>query len=100
MNQTFWKATGIAMSALVATVALLIVAWVHASIPRYTVAGQKRVLAHAMLLVVGIVFGVISAMMAGGVAPPWVVFVAGLGLIHVPAFCLLVIKRLGRSGRS
>ena len=43
------------MFALAATVALLIVAYVHANIPRFTVAGQKRVIAHAMLLVVGIV---------------------------------------------
>jgi hypothetical protein len=88
------------MFALAATVALLIVAYVHASIPRFTVAGQKRLIAHAMLLLVGIVFGVISAMLAGGVAPPWAVFVMGLGVVHVPALCVLVLKRLKRSGRS
>jgi hypothetical protein len=88
------------MFALAATVALLIVAYVHASIPRFTVAGQKRLIAHVMLLVVGIVFGVISAMLSGGVAPPWAVFVTGLGVVHVPALCVLVIKRLRRSGRS
>jgi hypothetical protein len=88
------------MFALAATVALLIVAYVHANIPRFTAAGQKRLIAHAMLLAVGIVFGVISAMLAGGVAPPWAVFVTGLGVVHVPALCVLVLKRLRRSGRS
>ncbi|RQH02217.1 hypothetical protein [Paraburkholderia dinghuensis] len=88
------------MSALVATVALLIVAYVHVSMPRFTGAGRKRLVAHAMLLMVGIVFGVVSAMLAGASAPPWAVFVTGLGVVHVPALCVLVIKRLRRSGRS
>ncbi|WP_233869095.1 hypothetical protein [Paraburkholderia adhaesiva] len=88
------------MSALVATVALLIVAYVHVNIPRFTGRGQKRFIAHAMLLMVGIVFGVLSAMLAGTAAPPWAVFVTGLGVVHVPALCVLVIKRLRRSGRS
>ena len=88
------------MFALAATVALLIVAYVHASIPRFTVAGQKRLIAHAILLLVGIVFGMISAMLAGGIAPPWAVFVTGLGVVHVPALCVLVIKQIRHSGRS
>lgn len=100
MNQVLQQTTGIAMFPLVATAALLIVAYVHASIPRFTAAGQKRFVAHAVLLAVGIMFGVVSAMLAGTVAPLWAAFVTGMGVVHVPAFCVLVIRRLRRSGRS
>lgn len=88
------------MFPLIATVALLIVGYVHANIPRVTVAGQKRVIAHVLLLVAGIVFGAVSAMLAGTIVPPWAVFVTGVGVVHVPALCVLVIKRLKHSGRS
>lgn len=88
------------MYSLIATVALLIVAYVHVSLPRFTAAGQKRLVAHATLLAIGIAFGVISAMLAGGIAPLWAVFVTGVGVVHVPALCVLVLKRLRHSGRS
>jgi ABC-type transport system involved in multi-copper enzyme maturation permease subunit len=84
----------------VATVALLIVVYVHVNIPRFTVAGPKRLVAHAMLLLAGLCFGVVGAMLSGTVAPPWAVIAAGLGVVHLPAFCVLVIKRLRHSGRS
>jgi hypothetical protein len=88
------------MFALLATVALLIVGYVHANIPRFTLAGQKRVIAHAVLLATGVAFGAMSAMLAGTIAPQWAVFVTGVGVVHVPALCVLVIKRLRHSGRS
>ncbi|WP_322057859.1 hypothetical protein [Paraburkholderia sp. J63] len=88
------------MAPLVATLALLIVVFVHASIPRFTVAGPKRIIAHAALLLVGLGFGVVSAMLTGPAAPPWAVIACGMGVVHVPALCLLVIKRLRHSKRS
>jgi hypothetical protein len=88
------------MFALVATVALLIVGFVHANISRFTVAGPKRFVAHAMLLAAGLLFGVVSAMLGGGLAPPWAVIAIGMGVVHVPALCVLVLKRLKQSGRS
>lgn len=88
------------MAPLVATLALLIVVFVHASIPRFTVAGPKRIVAHAALLLVGLGFGVVSAMLTGPAAPPWAVIACGMGVVHVPALCLLVIKRLRHSKRS
>jgi hypothetical protein len=88
------------MAPLVATLALLIVVFVHATIPRYTLPGSKRLFAHAALLLVGIAFGVVSAMLAGPAAPPWAVIACGMGVVHVPALCLLVIKRLRHSKRS
>lgn len=88
------------MAPLVATLALLIVVFVHASIPRFTVAGPKRIVAHAALLLVGLGFGVVSAMLTGPAAPPWAVIACGMGVVHVPALCLLAIKRLRHSKRS
>lgn len=88
------------MFAAVTTLALLIVGYVHTSLPRFTEPGRKRVVAHAVLLAVGLMFGVISAMLAGTIAPPWAAIACGMGIVHVPALCVLVLKRLGRSGRS
>jgi hypothetical protein len=88
------------MFAAITTAALLIIGYVHTSIPRFTVPGRKRFFAHAALLVVGLLFGVICAMLAGPIAPPWAVIASGAGIVHVPALCLLVLKRFGRSGRS
>jgi hypothetical protein len=85
---------------VVATVALLIVVYVHVNIPRFTVSGQKRLIAHATLLLAGLCFGVVSAMLSGTLAPPWAVIAAGLGVVHLPAFFVLVIQRLRHSGRS
>ena len=88
------------MAPLVATLALLIVVFVHANIPRFTPAGPKRLVAHAALLLVGLGFGVVSAMLTGPAAPPWAVIACGMGVVHVPALCLLVIKRIKHSKRS
>ncbi|MDR3097943.1 MAG: hypothetical protein LBV73_12830 [Paraburkholderia sp.] len=88
------------MAPLVATVALLIVVFVHVSLPRFTPAGSKRLIAHASLLLVGLGFGVVSAMLTGPAAPPWAVIACGIGIVHVPALCLLVIKRVKHSKRS
>jgi hypothetical protein len=88
------------MFPLVTTVALLIVGYVHVTLPRFTVAGPKRLVAHALLLSAGIVFGVISAMLAGPIAPPWAVVATGMGVVHLPALCVLVLKRMRHSGRS
>jgi hypothetical protein len=84
----------------ITTLALLIIGYVHTSLPRYTVPGRKRVIAHAVLLLVGLAFGVICAMVAGPAAPPWAVIASGAGIVHVPAFCVLVIKRIRHSGQS
>ncbi|CAG9266822.1 conserved membrane hypothetical protein [Paraburkholderia unamae] len=84
----------------VATVALLIVVYVHANIPRFTVPGPKRLLAHTILLLAGLCFGVIGAMLSGTIAPPWVVIAGGMGVVHLPTLCVLMIKRFGHSGRS
>lgn len=88
------------MAPLVATLALLIVVFVHASIPRFTLPGRKRLIAHASLLLVGLGFGVVSAMLTGPAAPPWAVIACGMGVVHVPTLCLLVIKRIRHSKRS
>ncbi|QGZ66547.1 hypothetical protein [Paraburkholderia acidisoli] len=88
------------MFAAVTTLALLIVGYVHTSLSRFTEPGRKRVIAHVTLIAVGLMFGVIGAMLAGQVAPPWVVIACGMGIVHIPALCVLILKRFGRSGQS
>lgn len=88
------------MFALIATVSLLIMIYVHMSIPRFTDTRRKRFIAHAVLLLVGLAFGTISAMLSGTIAPPWVVIFGGMGIVHVPALCALVLKRLKHEGQS
>lgn len=87
------------MFAAVTTLALLIVGYVHTSLPRFTAPGRQRVIAHVTLIVVGLMFGVIGAMLAGQIAPPWAVIACGMGLVHLPALCVLMLKRFGRSGQ-
>ncbi|MEM5327104.1 hypothetical protein VSR34_10930 [Paraburkholderia sp. JHI2823] len=84
----------------VATIALLIVVYVHANIPRFTARGPKRIVAHAVLLLSGLGFGIVSAMLSGTIAPPWAVIACGMGLVHLPTLCVLALKRFGHSGRS
>jgi len=81
-----------------AAVAALVVLYVNATIPRFTIRGPKRTIAHVSLLVVGVLFGIVSAMVFGAVASPWLVLVVGIGLVHVPAACVLNILR--QSGQS
>ncbi|MEM5388204.1 hypothetical protein VSR68_32205 [Paraburkholderia phymatum] len=86
--------------AAAAVASALVVIYVHSTIPRYTVRGSRRVIAHLSLAVVGILFGVVSAMVFGSVASPWLVLVVGFGVVHVPAACVLAIKHLRHSGKS
>ncbi|POR48724.1 hypothetical protein B0G62_1139 [Paraburkholderia eburnea] len=88
------------MFPLIATVSLLVMIYVHMSIPRFTNTRRKRFIAHAVLLLVGLAFGTISAMLSGAIAPPWVVIFGGMGVVHVPALCVLVLKRLKHEGQS
>ncbi|HEV3431717.1 MAG TPA: hypothetical protein VG320_27880 [Paraburkholderia sp.] len=88
------------MFALIATLALLVMIYVHMSIPRFTATRRKRFIAHAVLLLVGLAFGTISAMLSGTIAPPWVVILGGMGVVHLPALCVLVLKRFRHEGQS
>ncbi|WP_322049326.1 hypothetical protein [Paraburkholderia sp. J67] len=88
------------MFPLIATASLLVMIYVHMSIPRFTSTRRKRFIAHAVLLAVGLAFGTISAMLSGTVAPPWVVILGGMGIVHLPAMYVLVLKRFRNEGQS
>jgi hypothetical protein len=88
------------MFPLIATAALLVMIYVHASLPRFTATRRQRFIAHAVLLLVALAFGTISGMLAGTIAPPWVVILGGMGVVHLPAMCVIILKRIRHEGQS
>ncbi|WP_027816443.1 hypothetical protein [Paraburkholderia bannensis] len=88
------------MFPLIATISLLVMIYVHVSIPRFAATRRQRFIAHAVLLLVGLAFGTFSAMLSGTIAPPWVVIFGGMGVVHLPALCVLVLKRFKRDDQG
>jgi hypothetical protein len=85
---------------LAALFSAVVVCFVHYEIPQFTLGFAKRKTAHAVLIVVGLAFGVVCAMTPDLPVPRWLAFAAGLGIVHVPAGAILLIKRMRGSGMS
>ena len=83
---------------------LLVAATAYAQyeVERYT-AGQAKIWAtRAVLLVVGIAFGYVVSRSGGTPREPsaLLLFLIGLGIVHLPASFILFIKHLRGSGKS
>lgn len=94
---------GVPMAWLVVLAAVLLLAaiYAHLQIPRYT-AGTAKI-ARAVLIVVGLGLGVVSAVIyaeEGGRASALLAFVIGFGVVHVPTAIILLLKRARGTGRS
>ncbi|WP_244817237.1 hypothetical protein [Caballeronia sp. Lep1P3] len=77
-----------------------IACYAHCETPHFTLGMPRRETAHAVLIVVGLAFGAVCAVTLELPVPRWVVFVAGFGVVHVPAAAILFVKRVGRAGKS
>ncbi|SFU23983.1 hypothetical protein [Paraburkholderia aspalathi] len=95
------------MAATVPIVLFVVVAacYAHYAIPKFTRGAMQRVVAHAVLLLVGVACGAASMWTTGlggpgPAAPRWLVFVIAFGTVHVPAAAILFIKQLRGSAQS
>lgn len=79
---------------------VLIVAYVHHEIPKFTRGGIKREVAHGVLIAAGLMAGVASVGMPGLPIPRWLAFATGFSIVHVPAAIILSIKYWKGSGQS
>jgi hypothetical protein len=77
---------------LAALLTLAAVIYAHYEIPRFTRGIVKREVAHAALIVTGVLFGATSAFASATPVPHWIAFALGFGIVHVPAAVILLIK--------
>ncbi|TCG05546.1 hypothetical protein BZM27_32865 [Paraburkholderia steynii] len=85
---------------LAGLLAVIVVCYVHLEIPKFTRGATRREVAHGVLIATGCAFGTVSAWMPGLVAPRWLAFAAGFGIVHVPAAAILLIRYWRGSGQS
>ena len=89
------------LSALLAALLLALAAYAQLRIPDFTAGRGRSVAARAALAFTGLAFGYVATLRFGNAdVPPLVVFLAGFGLVHVPAAMILFIKRRRGSGKS
>jgi hypothetical protein len=87
--------------ALGACLMLAAAGYAQANIPRYTAGKGKVLLTRAVLIVVGIVFGLVSvATYPGGDALAVLVFLIAFGTVHAPAALILLLKGQGGARKS
>jgi hypothetical protein len=91
------------LEAILATAALVAAAiYAQYRIPAHTSGTAKIALTRLLLIVIGVAFGYVLEQTyadARGL-PPVLVFLAGFGLVHLPAAIILFIKRARGTGKS
>lgn len=90
----------IVLQTMLALLLLTVAAYVHRQIPVFTKGRPKKLIAHAILIVVGIAFGLTRSTYTVGYLPQAMAFLVGFGLVHLPAAILLFIKSRRGEGRS
>lgn len=90
----------IVLQTLLALLLLAAAAYVHRQIPVFTKGRGKKLVAHAVLVLVGIAFGLTNTAYAVGDLPRAVTFLVGFGLVHLPAAIILFIKSRRGEGKS
>ena len=77
----------------VAAAGLVAVAYVYHRLPIQVRSRGQVWLVRGLLAAVGVAMGALLAARWGGHAHAWVAFLAGFGLVHVPAAIILLIKK-------
>jgi hypothetical protein len=91
------------MVLLILGAALMLVAagYTQANLPRYTAGKSKVLLTRAVLIAVGVAFGLVSvASYPGGDALAVLVFLIAFGTVHAPAAVILLLKGQRGAGKS
>lgn len=89
----------VAFAVIVATVLLAIAGYAHYRIPFHT-AASRVALTRGLLALIGVVLGFTMTANAGAGVPAPLVFIAGFGVVHIPAAIILLVKHLQGAGRS
>lgn len=90
----------IVLQMVLALLLLTAAVYVHRQIPVFTKGRTKTLIAHTILIVVGIAFGLTRPSDAGGYLYQTMTFLVGFGLVHMPAAIILFIKSRRGEGRS
>ena len=86
---------------IIALASLWIAVYAQRTVSRFTASHGSAALTRAVLLLVGLGFGYVSAMSyAGEPVMRALAFVIGFGAVHMPAAFILFVKRERGSGRS
>lgn len=89
------------LTVLAALLLLTLAAYAQLQIPRFTKRSGGRVfMTRALLIVVGIGFGLVGAAQYDVSLWKWLAFLVGFGLVHLPAAVILFIKRERGTGKS
>lgn len=86
---------------VLAAILLSVAAYTHYQLPRFISKATGVMITRVVLIVVGVGIGYITMRTYGDPnVPPFVLFAAGFGLVHVPAAFILFSKRERGSGKS
>jgi hypothetical protein len=88
------------MLVLSAILLLGLAAYAQYRIPFHTAGARKARLTRAVLALVGVALGYVSAAYYPDRASAFLAFLAGFGVVHVPAAIILFFKRARGEGRS
>jgi hypothetical protein len=88
--------------AVIAIMLVAVAAYAQYTIPSYTAGTTRVLLTRVVLLAVGVAVGFVAAQNYGDVSGPLAVtmFLAGFGLVHLPAAMILFIKRQRGAGKT
>lgn len=76
---------------------LLAAVYAHLHAGHVATRGRQLWALRIMLVVVGLAFGAVTASVyLADVEPDWLVFLAGFGVVHVPAAIIILLKRQRR----
>jgi ABC-type uncharacterized transport system permease subunit len=86
---------------LLAGLAVSVAGFVHLRLPAFIADPLRTTLARLLLLAVGVGVGYVAARLYYGDGMAGVLgFLTGFGVVHVPAACILVLKRARGEGPS
>jgi hypothetical protein len=94
------RAMEIFLLTILAALALIIAAYAHKMIPLFTKRGSKVVITRAILILVGIGFGLTGMAYVQGAILQALVFLINFGIVHIPAAIVLFVKSRRGEPRS
>ena len=84
----------------IAIVLLMLSGYAHRQLALFTRSSSNILISRSLLLIVGILFGWISARDQAGSVNTLLRFLIGFGMVHVPAAVILFIKGQRGAGKS
>lgn len=90
----------IVLQTILALLLITAAVYAHRQIPVFTKGRGRKLIAHGVLILVGIGFGLTRAAYAVGYLPQTMTFLVGFGLVHLPAAIILFIKSKRGEGKS